>query len=45
MWLWQKMQLLEKGKVLELKYRILVHGGAVDGAFIGNEWKRYAEVR
>jgi hypothetical protein len=36
---------LEKGKVLELKYRILIHGGAVDRALLGNEWKRYADVR
>jgi hypothetical protein len=31
--------------VLELKYRILVYGGAVDRAFIGNEWKRYADMK
>jgi hypothetical protein len=31
---------LEKGKVLDLKYRILVHGGAVDRAFLENEWKQ-----
>jgi hypothetical protein len=36
---------LKRGEVLELKYRILIHGVAIDKALLGNEWKRYAEVR